>query len=228
MLNVNLFESLNCIFKCFGGKQDKVDATDEPGLRRDALQTSKQVKIKMLPTVPAFELENLYPPSANVETWNIFIVGIDKTYILASVKDPHLDIPQARELPNHIGNNILPQELTVVFDSIWNKTLAGKQLQFYMVWNGKIFLVNTYPFFSGMRRVIGGILFMRAFDAMPDYVFEPIDQGPPKRTSVDKFVDLVRSRSANRDDANTRENAQSPALPSSPSWRAAKNKTSSS
>ena len=63
----------------------------------------------------------------------------------------------------------------IVFDSVWTKTLQGKQLQFYMVWNSKLYFINTYPFFNGKGKVIGAILFMRAFETMPQTRFTTME-----------------------------------------------------
>ena len=134
-----------------------------------------------------FDIENLYPLTDHVELWNIFIVGNDKTYILANVNDPHILIPNINALPNKQAQNILPDELITVFNSIWSKTLTGKQLQFYMVWNGKLYFVNTYPFFNGKNVVIGAIMFMRAFEKTiePKFVTTLDGTSVPPRVSED-------------------------------------------
>jgi len=79
------------------------------------------------------------------------------------------------KLVNKQGNNLLPDELLTIFNSIWSKTLNGQQLQFYMVWNSKLYFINTYPFFNGKKHVIGAILFMRAFETMPEMRFATLD-----------------------------------------------------
>lgn len=179
MLNINLFESL--VVSCFGrprikqkktthnrnhnGNDQACDSITELN-RHLNNHTSGEWKVSILPVLPNFDIDNLYPLSDHVERWNIFIVGNDKTYILASINDIH--IPGVASLPNHQAHNIMPKELSTVFDSIWNKTLAGRQLQFYMVWNAKLYFVNTYPFFNGKNDVIGAILFMRAFETDSD------------------------------------------------------------
>lgn len=166
MLNFNLFE--NIVIKCFfGGKKAKYE--DEE-IDKKIYNLSKQYKISILPINPNFDIDNLYPLTDHVELWNIFIIGNDKTYILANVNDPYMSIPGVESLPNKQGHNVLPEELALLFDSLWTKTLQGKQLQFYIVWNSKLYFVNTYPFYNGQRKVIGAILFMRAFDTMPDMV----------------------------------------------------------
>lgn len=175
MFNFNLFENINltCAPSLFTRKSKHKHSED--GLDRNIYNVSKEYKISILPIIPDFDIDNLYPITDQVHKWSILIVGNDKTYILASIKDPHITIPESVDLPNHTGNNILPDELTCFFDSVWTTTLTGKQLQFYMVWNGKLYFVNTYPFFNGKKKVIGAILFMRAFETMPPSRFSTLE-----------------------------------------------------
>ena len=147
----------------------------EEELDKRIYHVSREYKISILPITPNFDIDNLYPLTDHVELWNTFVVGNDKTYILASVNDPHITIPRLGDLPNNQGKNTLPQELFVVFDTLWTKTLQGKQLQFYMVWNSKLYFMNTYPFFNGKGKVIGAILFMRAFETMPETRFTTLE-----------------------------------------------------
>jgi hypothetical protein len=141
----------------------------------DIYNVSREYKISILPIFPYFEIDNLYPLTDHVELWNIFIVGNDKTYILANINDPHIKIPNAKNLANKQGESMIPTELHILFDSIWNKTLSGTKLQFYMVWSGKLYFINTYPFRNGKDKIIGAIMFMRAFDTMPETRFTSLD-----------------------------------------------------
>lgn len=165
MLNFNLFENLNLNFECFCTPKAKDD--NQKYLNKAVFNSSKKFKISILPISPNYDIENLYPDSANAHLWNIFIVGSDKTYILANVKDTFNQIPNHEQLINKKGHNILPEDLFEFFDTIWNETLNSKQLQFYMVWAGKLYFINTYPLFNGKKKIIGAILFMRLFDTMP-------------------------------------------------------------
>jgi hypothetical protein len=171
MLNFNVFENID--FNCFCFARRKKSRGEED-LDRKIYDVSREYKISILPIIPNFDIDNLYPLTDHVELWNIFIVGNDKTYILASVNDPHIVIPNSN-LTNHQAKNILPDELVKLLDGIWDKTLGGKQLQFYMVWNGKLYFINTYPFFNGKDKVIGAILFMRTFESMPETKFTTLD-----------------------------------------------------
>lgn len=162
---LNLFESFSIVFNCFWKNKE---ADKEKEIEKKIYHVSKQHKISVLPITPTFDIENLYPLTDHVELWNIFVVGNDKTYIMTQVKDPNIIIPEADDLLNRKANGILPDDLFQFLDSIWDRTLLGRQLQFYIVWNGKLYFINTYPFFNGKRVVIGAILFMRAFETMPE------------------------------------------------------------
>jgi hypothetical protein len=172
MLNFNLFESLNlscfCKPRCAGDGDNEGRETHKK-LKRDkysidmdgVYRIAREYKISVLPVGPDFELSNLYPLTNHVELWNVLVVGRDKTYILASIKDPHTKIPS--NVLNRRGEESLPAELVKLFDIFWSRTLEGRQLQFFMVWNGKLYLVNTYPLRNGETTIIGAIMFMRAF-----------------------------------------------------------------
>ena len=175
------------LFDCFG--DTKTIRQKELDLDRKIYNVSREYKISILPITPKFDIENLYPISDKVHLWSTLIIGNDKTYILANIKDPHINIPESVHLENKTGTNILPHELNKFFDSIWDKTLTGKQLQFYIVWNAKLYFINTYPFFNGRGKVIGAILFMRAFETMPETRFTTLDGYlvPVRRSTEEKI-----------------------------------------
>lgn len=106
---------------------------------------------------------NLYPDTNMVETWNIFVVGSDKTYILANVNDPFTPVPNKEEMLNHKADNIIPPEMLEFFDAVWDQTLDNNKLQFYIAWNERLFRVNTYPLVNELNIVVGATMFMRAF-----------------------------------------------------------------
>lgn len=176
----NFFENLRCLFPKTKDDLDRAmtmssrrhridrDRDRDRELDKRIYDVSRKYKISILPITNNIELENLYPVTDGVEMWNIFIVGCDKTYILANINDRHTFVPRKENLLNHQAQNIMPKELMTIFDNIWDKTLSGKQLQFYMVWNGKLYLINTYPFMNGKGKCIGAILFMRAFETLPE------------------------------------------------------------
>ena len=189
---LNLFESFNLVFNCFGKGSSVKREEDE--LDRKIYHVSKQHKISVLPITPTFDIENLYPLTDHVELWNIFIVGNDKTYVMTQVKDPTIVIPEADNLLNRKANGVLPEDLVSFFDTIWDRTLLGRQLQFYIVWNGRLYFINTYPFFNGKRVVIGAILFMRAFETMPESSLSLVDGFvAPKKKSTEENMAYHRA-----------------------------------
>lgn len=188
----SLLESFNLVCNCFW----KSKSQKEVELEKQIYQVSKQHKISVLPITPTFDIENLYPLTDRVELWNIFVIGNDKTYIMTQVKDPNITIPEAKDLLNRKANGILPDDLSQFFDTIRDRTLLGRQLQFYIVWNGRLYFINTYPFFNGKRKVIGAILFMRAFETMPESSLTIIDGfvAPQKKsTEENRAISAMRS-----------------------------------
>lgn len=189
MFNINLLENLDITLSCFGGMSKKKTHHE---IDHKIYNVSQQYNISILPIIQTYEIDNLYPPTDHVELWNIFIVGSDKTYILANIRDPFIQIPDTDKLPNKTSFNILPEGLHQFMDGIWEKTLLGKKLQFYMTWNCRLYFVNTYPFHNGRDKVIGAVMFMRAHEHMPQIPLqcsidiESISKRTPKsRRSVD-------------------------------------------
>jgi hypothetical protein len=190
----SIFENFNLVFNCFWRSKKQLR---EKELEKKIYHVSRQHKISVLPITPTFDIENLYPLTDRVELWNIFVIGNDKTYIMTQVKDPNITIPEAEDLLNRKANGILPDDLATFFDTIWDRTLLGRQLQFYIVWNGKLYFINTYPFFNGKRAVIGAILFMRAFETMPESSFALMDGFvEPKKKSTEDNRAMVAVQSS--------------------------------
>lgn len=136
-------------------------------------KVSKQLKISVLPISESYQLEDLYPIHNNVNTWNYFVVGKNKDYICAYVgnkkcllSESHLGLDTSK-LINTKGINYLPDELWKFFDSTWDITLKGKSLCFYIVMNGKLYLINTFPLRNNNNDICGGSLFMRDFESIP-------------------------------------------------------------
>lgn len=183
MLNFNIFENIDIICKCFGLEDKKIKRKSHSSkFIEDIVSDSK---ISILPISPNFDIDNLYPITNHVQLWNIFVVGSDKTYIMANIKDQHIKFNKSDDLLNRKGSNILPEELNEMFDSIWERTLKGNRLQFYMVICGKLYFINTYPFINDKQKINGGIMFMRSFDIMPPVESDNISIND-NRISLDK------------------------------------------
>ncbi len=145
------------------------------GIDKKLYEVSLKYKIAVLPIQENYDLDNLYPITDQVHLWTILVVGNDKTYIHVSNPDPFRHIPNLDStVLNKKAEGILPAEMIGFLDPIWDTTLNGHQLQFYIVFDGRIFFVNTYPFYNGRQKVIGAILFMRRFDTITD-VYNAVD-----------------------------------------------------
>lgn len=170
MFDFRIFENLK--LSCFWGDSKKKEK--EKQLEQRMYRVSTEYNISILPIQTDFDIDNLYPITDHVEVWNIFVIGNDKTYILANIKDPNIHVPNVEGLLNHKSENILPNELHQFFDTLWDTTLNGKQLQFYMLWNTRLYLLNSYPISNDKKKVIGACLFMRQFE-------------PPRRLSLSQI-----------------------------------------
>jgi hypothetical protein len=153
---------------CFRNSQTK-PSYSEP-LDNKIYQVSREHKISILPIVASYDIENLYPLTDQVHLWNTFVIGNDKTYILANICDSAVaqgEYIDQNELLNKKANGIIPMDFSLFMDVVWDKTLTGKQMQFFMVWNSRLFFTNTYPLFNGSSKVIGAVMFMRSFQTLP-------------------------------------------------------------
>lgn len=57
----------------------------------------------------------------------------------------------------------MSDEVRDVFNHIWDLTLEGCNLQFYIVVSNELYFVNTYTIPNEKGNIIGAILFMRKF-----------------------------------------------------------------
>lgn len=137
---------------------------------RRIYSVSREHKISILPVLPNLDIDSYYPLTDHPELWNVFVVASDRSYVTTNINDAHLKSPTITNT-----NSILPTELQTLFDSIWTKTLSGRSLQFYMVWNGKLFFASTCPFYNGKRKITGAIMFLRSFESMPETRFTSLD-----------------------------------------------------
>lgn len=179
---VSIFDSFSIIFNCFGGEaRKKAYMQKQFDAGKSLVEVGDRYNITTLPVMIGREIVDLYPPTNHVESWNVLIVGKKKNYILVNTKD--LDIPNANFLLNNVGDPFLPREVNDFFNHVWDKTLAGHELQFFMVWESKTYFVNTYRFLNGIQEVIGAIMFMRRVEFIPDLVSKQ------ERESIDFMAD---------------------------------------
>lgn len=165
---LKFIESISFVFNCFCGKKedDMFQNKDDKEFMNTMFTSSSQNNIVILPVRSSFELENLYPKHNHVDKWSTFIVGKDKTYIMAQSDDFSLN-----NLVNHKGTGILPNTVEQFLDPIWDRTLEGNQVQLFMLYDSKTYLLNSYTIKNNIEQIIGAILFMRLVDSLPNTMF---------------------------------------------------------
>lgn len=149
----SIIESLNITFNCNCFKNSYSDAKDR------LISEGKKFNIIVLPVQKSFELTDIFPQTNHVETWNTFIVGKNKNYILANTYD--LNIKNTDEILNNQGHNILPDELIDFLNNIWDHTLAGFSMQFFIIIKSITYLCNSFPLQTNIKQNIGAVLFIR-------------------------------------------------------------------
>lgn len=173
--NFNFFEGANCDCAfphcCFSGGETSNDEDDEDGVPKAIRDVATKHSITIIPyaqhiVAGGTEDTNLYPAANQVEKWNIFVVGSDKTYILAHVNDTMTPVPNIEYLANRKGTNILPPEMEEFFDAVWDKTLKNNNLKLLVAWNERLFKVSSFPLINKSKVVVGATLFMKPFNHM--------------------------------------------------------------
>jgi hypothetical protein len=156
----SIFKEFNIILNCFPKKSKNNDTMSK------LYEESRKYKVSILPVSANYQLENLYPITNHVSSWSTFIIGSDKTFILANVNSRTIHLDKSNNIVDTKGTG-LPSELFEFFNLVWDKTLKGNQLQFYLVLNERIYFINTYNFKNENNKIIGSILFMREFASLP-------------------------------------------------------------
>lgn len=165
MAIISIIEKIKCIFpSCCSSNPQADQESDHKDHHARMIKAGEKYDIAILPVVSDYKIDNLYPVTDQVHKWNILIVGNDKTYIHASIYD--LDFP-TKGLLNNVGARELCPELNEFFDPIFDKTLQGRKLQFMIVWRKTTYMVNTYPLQNTANKVVGAIMFVRAYELLP-------------------------------------------------------------
>jgi hypothetical protein len=158
MTLASIFETITVTFNCFYGQK-----YDQKAKVKDLLSFNERYNITILPVIDDYVFENLYPKTNKVQTWNVFVVGNDKTFIVSNNTD--FNIPD--DITNTRGEKIPSQELKDFFDEVFEKTLKGQDLQFLMIFSNKTYVVNSYYISNQNKKVIGACAFIRLFDLLP-------------------------------------------------------------
>lgn len=176
LFNFVFFESAVCNFPacCRGNDLSAVDGGSDKsyttGIGHDDNNIHNVATKHNITILPVYGKDmyggdsNLYPVTNHVETWNTFVVGSDKTYILAHVSNPLTHVPNHEHLQNRKGDNILPPEMHQFFDAVWDKTLKNNTMHLFVAWNEQLFRVNSFPLVSELGVVVGAVMFMKSFD----------------------------------------------------------------
>lgn len=154
----SVLENLNFTCNCFWPNKSKnpYEYIQNQYYKKNDIEDD----IHILPTNEHLHLTNLYPSTNATERWSVLCVGSDMTYIKVSLGD--FKLKNMENLTNKKGGNIISKEVNAIFEPIWNSTLKGQRLQFFMLVNGYTYLVNTFPL-ENIDRVIGAIMFIRNY-----------------------------------------------------------------
>jgi hypothetical protein len=177
---LKIVDSMSFVFNCFCSKPqpNKETSTKRDSFERNLYTIGEKHNISILPIQQAFDLDNLYPKSNHVQEWTTLVIGKDKTYILCNLGN--ISFVNSNKLVNHKGTGILPAALEEFFDPIWDNTLTGKNLQLFMVIDGRTYFMNTYSFKNNSAQSIGACMFLREFNTIPNvfsgYQKLPIDK----------------------------------------------------
>ena len=163
---INIFKCENVSLK-FNFKRRPL-----PGsyIDKDLYEYSKKNDILLIPLLNDYQLNNLYPIMDEVEKWDIFIIGSDKTYILA----------KTRSFKNRINDEILNQKIIQnidkkfhqFLDKIWERTLNGRNIQIFVYTRKTLYFLNSYSFKNQNNDIIGAICFIREAGLVDDSVFD--------------------------------------------------------
>ena len=122
-------------------------------------ETGELNNVIVLPTRQGVILDNIYPINNHCDLFNILIVGSDKNYLFNRLHD--LAFPGSEKLTNSKYVEKMPSSLRNILDTIWDKTLGGKILHFYMIYKGKTYLTNSFPLQNEQNKSVGAIAFIR-------------------------------------------------------------------
>lgn len=161
---INVFKCENVSFR-FNLRRRNTQFID-----KELYEYSKQNDILLIPLLNDYELNNLYPIMDEVEKWDIFIVGSDKTYILA----------KTRSFTNRINDGILNKKINDnidnkfhdFLDKIWDRTLNGKNIQIFVYTRKTLYFLNSYSFRNQKNDIIGAICFIRNAGIVDESVFD--------------------------------------------------------
>ena len=128
-------------------------------------KVSKAYNLSVLPISPDYSFDNLYPITNHVEVWSTLVVGSDKSYILCNVGDENIKFENKDEIVNTKGSKI-PRDLFLFLNNVWDISLTGKNLQFFIVLDSHLYIFNSYCLKNEKGHIVGCIGFIRNFQSI--------------------------------------------------------------
>lgn len=156
---MNIIENINLTFNCFAGSRGHI-------AKKKIIDKAKEFNIILLPIEKHIQLDDIFPKENHVEEWNIFIIGKSKNYILANIKSLGLDEDLRDKIVNTKGLHALPEELVTFLDSVWEETLKGTSMQFFIIVKSVTYLCNSFPLQTTAKNSIGALLFVRKMNSV--------------------------------------------------------------
>jgi hypothetical protein len=155
----SIIENINFTFNCFGNNSENY-------AKKKIVDRGKEFNVIVLPIEKNIQLEDIFPKTNHVEEWNIFIIGKGKNYILANIKSLGIDVIHTDKILNTKGLHTLPEELINFLDSVWDETLKGTSMQFFIIVKSITYLCNSFPLQTSAKNNIGALLFIRKMYAV--------------------------------------------------------------
>ena len=128
-------------------------------------KASKNFNLSVLPIAQDYDIDNLYPITNHVHIWSTFVIGNDKSYILCNIGDEYISFKDKDNIVNTKGTH-LPKDLFEFLNNVWDITLEGKNLQFFIVLDNHLYLFNSYSLKNEKNKVVAASGFMRKFESI--------------------------------------------------------------
>ena len=194
----SFIDSLNCVFPIKTKKKKKKEMEED---LKEKSSMYKDIKINIIPTPNNLKIHNLVFNNENLDKWNVFIIGNDKTYILAHIGDPFYDNTNI-SIQGTKGEK-LSEDISYFFNKVWTYTLNSYELQFLAFIGNKMFLINTFCFRTKYKKkIIGAIMLMRSYDQnVPNskYKFDNDNSGDTSDTDNDTIHGSTKASSISSD-----------------------------
>jgi hypothetical protein len=154
LFNINIKRFVCCAFHPKSNKDD-LETIAESGEVHNVI---------VLPTRQGTIIDNIFPINNHVEHFNILIIGSDRNYIFTRLQD--FTFPGSDQLVNNKYSDKMPAGFRQILDNIWDATLEGKILHFYMIYKGKTYITQTFPLQNRASKVVGALALIRNVETL--------------------------------------------------------------